>query len=384
MIVLCHRSRRLDVDSMSIAGEHPNEFTRLWEGNNSADRRLRLASGVAASHVEQTYATPRRFDVDRGTIDFLHAMSLTASSRARWIGRARVAGAEQHLALWSLKSRRLTTVSISAARQRNRRRLSTSSKTSRSAEGEPTARYERAPVPTAFTPFGARVRMIPVERLQMPAPLVLSVCRLDRVPYPATGATCAGAVRLPTAGPDGSPLWAAGTGAVRCVMPPKRIALEDGSSALLPVLVTVAVHHRPDDAAPTDRGCCWARGSASGSSRGRTWVIWHNGTVGRTWVIWHNGTVAVPLRADRPRRGRAPAFRKDLREPVLPNSTPGLRASLTRARQQSAFSSCPLCSAINFRRAMITGLFTMPTSSPQRRPHRRRGRGSDTCSASEL
>src|SRR4051812_35934073 len=72
MIVLCHRSWRLDVDSMSIAGEHPNEFTRLWEGNNSADRRLRLASGVAASHVEQTYATPRRFDVDRGTIDFLH------------------------------------------------------------------------------------------------------------------------------------------------------------------------------------------------------------------------------------------------------------------------------------------------------------------------
>jgi hypothetical protein len=109
-------------------------------------------------------------------------------------------------------------------------------------------------VPTAFTPFGARVWMIPVEHLQMPAPLVLSVCRLDRVPYPATGATCAGAVRLPTAGPDGSPLWAAGTGAVRCVMPPKRIALEDGSSALLPVLVTVAVHHRPDDAAPTDRG----------------------------------------------------------------------------------------------------------------------------------
>ena len=305
MIVLCHRSRRLDVDSMSIAGEHPNEFTRLWEGNNSADRRLRLASGVAASHVEQTYATPRRFDVDRGTIDFLHAMSLTASSRARWIGRARVAGAEQHLALWSLKSRRLTTVSISAARQRNRRRLSTSSKTSRSDEGEPTARYERAPVPTAFTPFGARVRMIPVEHLQMPAPLVLSVCRLDRVPYPATGATCAGAARLPTAGPDGSPPGRPGTGAVRCVV----AAEEDRPGGRLKRVAAGAGHRRGHSRYITGRmmqprrteGCCWARGSGSGSSSGRT------------WVIWHNGTVAAPLRADRPRRGRAPAFRKTSR-----------------------------------------------------------------------
>lgn len=95
-------------------------------------------------------------------------------------------------------------------------------------------------MPTAFHTVRRAGAGDPVEHLQMPAPLVLSVCRLDRVPYPATGVTCAGAPDYRRPDPTGRRLG--GRGPARCDvwLPPKRIALGDGSSALLPVLVIVA------------------------------------------------------------------------------------------------------------------------------------------------
>ena len=61
-------------------------------------------------------------------------------------------------------------------------------------------------------------------------------------------------------------VWAPGD-AAQCDLwfPPKRIPLEDGTTALLPVLVIVAgalaVHLRTDAADASDRRiCCWGRG----------------------------------------------------------------------------------------------------------------------------
>ena len=61
--------------------------------------------------------------------------------------------------------------------------------------------------------------------------------------------------------------WAAGD-AAQCDLwfPPRKILLEDGSRALLPVLVmtcrALPVHARPDDPDPQDaRICCSGRGS---------------------------------------------------------------------------------------------------------------------------
>jgi Helix-turn-helix domain of resolvase len=106
-------------------------------------------------------------------------------------------------------------------------------------------KYERKPAPTAFTPFEARVRAILSEHPEMPATVIAeragwsgsitwfrdNVRRLrpeHRRPDPAD--------RL---------VWEAGD-AAQCDLwfPPKRIPLEDGSTALLPVLVMVAAHSR--------------------------------------------------------------------------------------------------------------------------------------------
>jgi hypothetical protein len=106
-------------------------------------------------------------------------------------------------------------------------------------------KYERRPVPTSFAPFEARVRAMLSEHPEMPSTVIAervgwlgsitwfrdNVRRLRpdyRRPDPADRLT-----------------WEAGD-AAQCDLwfPPKRIPLEDGSSALLPVLVVVAAHSR--------------------------------------------------------------------------------------------------------------------------------------------
>jgi hypothetical protein len=106
-------------------------------------------------------------------------------------------------------------------------------------------KYERKPVPTSFSPFEARVRALLAEFPEMPATVIAeragwdgsiswfreNVARLrpeHRRPDPAD--------RLS---------WAPGD-AAQCDLwfPPGRIPLEDGSSALLPVLVITAAHSR--------------------------------------------------------------------------------------------------------------------------------------------
>jgi hypothetical protein len=106
-------------------------------------------------------------------------------------------------------------------------------------------KYEREPAPTSFAPFEARVRAILAEHPEMPATVLAeragwtgsitwfrdNVRRLRpdyRRPDPADRLT-----------------WAAGD-AAQCDLwfPPRKIPLEDGSAALLPVLVIVAAHSR--------------------------------------------------------------------------------------------------------------------------------------------
>jgi Helix-turn-helix domain of resolvase len=106
-------------------------------------------------------------------------------------------------------------------------------------------KYERKPAPTSFSPFEPRVRALLAEFPEMPATVVAervgwagsmswfreNVARLrpeQRRPDPAD--------RLS---------WAPGD-AAQCDLwfPPARIPLEDGSAALLPVLVITAAHSR--------------------------------------------------------------------------------------------------------------------------------------------
>ena len=106
-------------------------------------------------------------------------------------------------------------------------------------------RYERKPVPTSFSRFEPRVAALLAEYPEMPATVIAervgwdgsiswfreNVARLrprHRRPDPAD--------RL---------VWAAGD-AAQCDLwfPPGRIPLENGSTALLPVLVITAAHSR--------------------------------------------------------------------------------------------------------------------------------------------
>ena len=106
-------------------------------------------------------------------------------------------------------------------------------------------RYERRPVTTSFSPFEPRVRAVLAEFPEMPATVIAervgwegsiswfreNVARLRpcyRRPDPADRLT-----------------WAPGD-AAQCDLwfPPARIPLEDGSTALLPVLVITAAHSR--------------------------------------------------------------------------------------------------------------------------------------------
>src|SRR5215469_7042990 len=115
----------------------------------------------------------------------------------------------------------------------------------RAVASEVPPKYERTPVPTSFSPFEPRVAALLAEFPEMPATVIAervgwdgsiswfreNVARLrpeHRPPDPAD--------RL---------VWAAGD-AAQCDLwfPPRRIPLEDGSTALLPVLVIITAHSR--------------------------------------------------------------------------------------------------------------------------------------------
>jgi hypothetical protein len=106
-------------------------------------------------------------------------------------------------------------------------------------------KYERRAVPTAFTPFEARVRAILCEHPEMPATVIA-----ERVGWTGSITWFRDNVRLlrpdyRRPDPADRLVWDAGdAGQCDLWFPPKRIPLEDGSTALLPVLVIVAAHSR--------------------------------------------------------------------------------------------------------------------------------------------
>ena len=106
-------------------------------------------------------------------------------------------------------------------------------------------KYERPAVATSFAPFEARVRTILAEHPEMPATVIA-----ERVGWPGSITWLRDNVRALRSDyrridPADRLVWEAGD-AAQCDLwfPPKRIPLEDGSSALLPVLVMVAAHSR--------------------------------------------------------------------------------------------------------------------------------------------
>jgi transposase len=106
-------------------------------------------------------------------------------------------------------------------------------------------KYERKAVATAFTPFEVRVRALLSEYPEMPATVIA-----ERVGWSGSITWFRDNVRrlrpqYRRPDPADRLVWDAGD-AVQCDLwfPPKRIALEDGSSALLPVLVMVAAYSR--------------------------------------------------------------------------------------------------------------------------------------------
>jgi len=106
-------------------------------------------------------------------------------------------------------------------------------------------KYERRAVPTAFTPFEARVRAILSEHPEMPATVIA-----ERVGWTGSITWFRDNVRLlrpdyRRPDPTDRLVWDAGdAGQCDLWFPPKRIPLEDGSTGLLPVLVIVAAHSR--------------------------------------------------------------------------------------------------------------------------------------------
>lgn len=106
-------------------------------------------------------------------------------------------------------------------------------------------KYERRAAPTAFTPFEARVRAILSEHPEMPATVIA-----ERVDWTGSITWFRDNVRLlrpdyRRPDPADRLVWEPGD-AAQCDLwfPPKRIPLENGSTALLPVLVMVAAHSR--------------------------------------------------------------------------------------------------------------------------------------------
>lgn len=106
-------------------------------------------------------------------------------------------------------------------------------------------KYERAPQPTSFSPFEARVRAVLAEHPGMPATVIA-----ERVEWPGSITWFRDNVRRLR--PEHRPVdpadrlsWAAGD-AAQCDLwfPPCKIPLEDGTCVMLPVLVIVAAHSR--------------------------------------------------------------------------------------------------------------------------------------------
>jgi Helix-turn-helix domain of resolvase len=106
-------------------------------------------------------------------------------------------------------------------------------------------KYERKPTATSFTPFEARVRAILSEHPEMPATVIAE--RVEWAGSITWFRDNVRALRPDYRRPDPADrlVWEAGD-AAQCDLwfPPKKIPLEDGRSALLPVLVVVAAHSR--------------------------------------------------------------------------------------------------------------------------------------------
>jgi transposase len=106
-------------------------------------------------------------------------------------------------------------------------------------------KYERKPAPTSFSPFEARVRALLQEHPEMPATVLA-----ERVGWDGSISWFrenVGRLRPQFRRPDPADrlTWEPGD-AAQCDLwfPPARIPLEDGSTALLPVLVITAAHSR--------------------------------------------------------------------------------------------------------------------------------------------
>lgn len=106
-------------------------------------------------------------------------------------------------------------------------------------------KYERPAVVSSFAPFEARVRAILAEHPEMPATVIA-----ERVDWRGSITWLRDNVRVLRSeyrriDPADRLVWEAGdAGQCDLWFPPRRIPLEDGSSALLPVLVMVAAHSR--------------------------------------------------------------------------------------------------------------------------------------------
>lgn len=126
------------------------------------------------------------------------------------------------------------------------RRLGISRNTvARAVESQGPPKYERKPGPTSFTPFEARVRQLLVETPDMPATVLA-----ERVGWTGSSRWFRENVKRVRAehrriDPADRLSWTAGDVA-QCDLwfPPRKILLEDGSRALLPVLVMTCGYSR--------------------------------------------------------------------------------------------------------------------------------------------
>jgi Helix-turn-helix domain of resolvase len=115
----------------------------------------------------------------------------------------------------------------------------------RALESERPPKYERKAGPTSFTSFEGRVRAILAEHPEMPATVIAE--RVDWAGSITWFRDNVRALRPDYRRPDPADrlTWAAGdAGQCDLWFPPRKIPLEDGSTALLPVLVIVAAHSR--------------------------------------------------------------------------------------------------------------------------------------------
>jgi transposase len=144
---------------------------------------------------------------------------------------------------WAL-IRRLAAEGVPKARIARRLGISRTTVVKAVASNAP-PKYERRPVPTSFTPYEARVRQLLAETPDMPATVLA-----ERVGWTGSIRWFRDNVNRVRADhrridPADRLTWAAGDVA-QCDLwfPPRKILLEDGSRALLPVLVMTCGHSR--------------------------------------------------------------------------------------------------------------------------------------------